>query len=495
MFSEKLKTYVEKFNNDDNEQHKNDIDNAHAESWLKENVPLFECPDKMLEEIYYFRWWTFRKHIKHTEDGYIITEFLPKVPWSGKHNAIVAPFGHQVNEAKWLNNSKQILSDYIKYYLDGKGNISDYSTWFVDSVLEYCKHCDNMDFAVENLDLLIKYYENFHKEHITYTGLYFSYDGDDAMECSISGGRTIEEHAFPGLRPTLNSYMAANAFAISEIANYAKCHDIADEYRKKGDIIVQKMLEILWDGSFFKATHSTSPSKDYFPAIGELTPDRNARELIGYIPYCFNFMPNGYESIFADIISPDGFMSKYGLTTAEQRHERFLFEYPHQCLWNGYIWPYATTQVLNAVSNLLENYEQNIIVKDDFYKMILDYAKMHYRVTENGEKICWIDEVMSPVTGEWSSRSVLESWGWPERKGGIERGRDYNHSAFCNIVLSHLLGIKISFGKLTVEPKIPDNWEYFAVDNLRMGDNTYKIIYDKNGNRYKLGIGLNIIKK
>ena len=58
---------------------------------MEENVPRFECPDKELEEIYYFRWWTFRKHIKETPDGFVITEFLPKVSWSGKYNKISSP--------------------------------------------------------------------------------------------------------------------------------------------------------------------------------------------------------------------------------------------------------------------------------------------------------------------------------------------------------------------------------------------------------------------
>jgi hypothetical protein len=53
-------------------------------SWLENNIPLFECPDKELEEVYYFRWWIFRKHIKETNEGFIITEFHSDVPWAGK---------------------------------------------------------------------------------------------------------------------------------------------------------------------------------------------------------------------------------------------------------------------------------------------------------------------------------------------------------------------------------------------------------------------------
>ena len=99
---QKLREYVEKFNRDDNEYYKQDISNQMAADWMEENIPLIDIPDKVLEEIYYFRWWVFRKHIKTTSDGFVITEFLPEVPWGGTHNTIIAAAGHHIAEAKWL---------------------------------------------------------------------------------------------------------------------------------------------------------------------------------------------------------------------------------------------------------------------------------------------------------------------------------------------------------------------------------------------------------
>ena len=31
---------------------------------MEQNIPLFECPQKNFEEMYYYRWWSLRKHIK-----------------------------------------------------------------------------------------------------------------------------------------------------------------------------------------------------------------------------------------------------------------------------------------------------------------------------------------------------------------------------------------------------------------------------------------------
>ena len=79
-----LRRYVATFNRNDHTHFGQAISNEAAADWMAANVPLFECPDKDIEEIYHFRWWTFRKHIKETPDGFVITEFLPKVTWSGK---------------------------------------------------------------------------------------------------------------------------------------------------------------------------------------------------------------------------------------------------------------------------------------------------------------------------------------------------------------------------------------------------------------------------
>lgn len=61
---EAFKNYVDYFNSMEDEGVINYISNTESWSWMKENIPLFECPDKEFEKIYYYRLWTYRKHIK-----------------------------------------------------------------------------------------------------------------------------------------------------------------------------------------------------------------------------------------------------------------------------------------------------------------------------------------------------------------------------------------------------------------------------------------------
>ena len=125
--------YVDQFNRDDNELYVQHIPNAAAWEFLKSNIPLLDCPDKEIEQIYYFRWWTFRKAIRQTPDGFIITEFLPNVGWAGKHNSIDCAAGHHFREGRWLHDPKY-LDDYARFWFRRGGSPRSYSFWAADSL-------------------------------------------------------------------------------------------------------------------------------------------------------------------------------------------------------------------------------------------------------------------------------------------------------------------------------------------------------------------------
>ena len=71
---------------------------------------MLDCPDSILEKTYYFRWWTFRKHIKETENGHVITEFLPPVKWAGPYNTINCPACFHIRDGRWLKDNEGILA-------------------------------------------------------------------------------------------------------------------------------------------------------------------------------------------------------------------------------------------------------------------------------------------------------------------------------------------------------------------------------------------------
>ena len=113
LSTDQLREYTNYFNSLDSEDVKNYVPNAQTFDWLSKNVPLFECPDSAMQKVYYYRWWSFRKHLKETPAGFIFTEFITPVKHAGKYNAISSALGHQVYEGRWIHNS-----EYINQYLE-----------------------------------------------------------------------------------------------------------------------------------------------------------------------------------------------------------------------------------------------------------------------------------------------------------------------------------------------------------------------------------------
>ena len=498
--SSKLKSYVELFNKSDNELYTQHIPNENAFEFLNKNIPLIDLPNKNLEETYYFRWWTFRKHIKSTVDGFVITEFLPQVSWSMKHNTINCPAGHHIYEGRWLKDSKYI-SEYIDFWLNKSGDgIRQYSFWIADAFLAFNNIHRNDSILSKQLKPLINNYnewEKIRKEKDKI--LFFQYDDRDGMELTVSGRKLnngTEIFGIESVRPTINSYMYADAKAISKISYMNDDIENGEKYEMKAIEIKKEIQRSLWndDLNFF----TVLPKK-----YNESTKPLDVRELIGYVPWYFNLPDDEpkYAVAWNKIMDTTGFYAPFGLTVTEQSDPYFKISYEgHECQWNGPSWPFATTQTLKALANFLNNYSNNkTVTKNDFYDLLLQYSKQHKLKNENGETINWIDENINPFTGDWISRTRLKNWdgkGWSDEKGGVERGKDYNHSGFTDLILSDLLGIKPKLNStIEINPLVPNNWEWFAVDNIYYQGKKFSLIWDKTGKRYSRGKGLMLFRE
>ena len=478
----RLSQYVDMFNAEDDELYPQLITNDKAYDYLAEQAPLIDVPDKTIEKTYYYRLWTLRKHWKNTPDGHILTEFHPDVNWAGPYNSINAAAGHHLREARWLKDPENWVREYLSFWLDRKGESLSYNTWYATAAEDYFKLHPDRRYEEACLDKLISLYEERAKRNAHSCGLYWSDDDRDAMELSISGS---------GIRPTLNSYMYGDACAIARMAARQGKTKLSAEYAVKAEFIRKRMNELLWDRDFYKVIPCKQDESFLSEERPGVSPEHNVREELGYIPWYFH-MPDSDKSVaFAQLMSEDGFRAPCGITTAERRHPRFMFRHEHECLWNGPVWPFATTQTLVALANHLRDHGEAFITKQDYYTLLVQYAASHHIVDDHGEKKMWIDEDMDPFTGDWIARTELKADNWNPRRGGYERGKDYNHSCFCDIVLSGLLGIDIKDGKLTVDPIIPENWNYFCVTNLTA--NNYSVIFDRTGERYGIGAGIHIL--
>ena len=460
-----FKPYVDYLNSMEDENIAQAIPNARASQWMEENIPLFECSQKNFEEMYYYRWWTLRKHIKETPVGYGMTEFLVNRSYADKYNLIACAIGHHIYESRWLRNPEYLNQIIHTWYRGNEGGpmakMTKFSSWNADAVLGRYMVDGNKEFLLDMVKDLEAEYARWEKTNRLPNGLYWQGDVQDGMEESISGGRR-KQYA----RPTINSYMYGNAKALSLIGIMTGDEGMAMKYGLKADSIKTLVQDKLWntDHHFFETMRGDASAE--------------VREAIGYIPWYFN-LPDAsskYTVAWKEVMDEKGFSAPYGLTTAERRHPEFRTHGVGKCEWDGAIWPFASAQTLTAMANFMNNYPQTVLTDSVYFHHMERYVEsQHHRGRP------YIGEYLDEVTGYWL-------------KGDQERSRYYNHSTFNDLMITGLIGLRPRMDNtVEVNPLIPEGkWDYFCLDNVLYHGRNLTILWDKDGSRYQRGKGLHI---
>ena len=225
-------------------------------------------------------------------------------------------------------------------------------------------------------------------------------------------------------------------------------------------------------------------------------------ELHGYAPFYFG-MPLGaaYAAAWKPLMKETGFAAPKGLTFPARDTPGFDVSYDlsrHECLWNGPSWPYATSVALTALYETLQGPDASALPvnAEDFAALVKQYAAQQVRTLPDGRKVPWIDENLDPFTGEWLARKIMIDW---DAKGirklaYRERGKDYNHSTFCDLVIAGLCGIvPQADGSVVVKPLAPAAWDWWCVDGVRYHGHDLTVLFDRDGTRYGRGKGLVVL--
>lgn len=458
--------------------------------WFTENIPFFECPEPEIEKIYYFRWQVFHKHIKPTPDGFVVTEFLPEVHWVGKHNTISASAPLHLYEGRWLRN-RQPLDEYSRFWFRGGGEPRRYSAALADAIWARALVTGDFSLPCDLLPDIVANYRAWENERLDACGLFWQVDDREGEEFTIGGS---------GFRVPINSYMFADAQAIASIARCKGDLALAQEYSVKAARLKEAVQKLLWDADahFFKTraneVATLAHNETYYWA-----PDNHVeykgdvlagvREIFGFVPWTYNLPDAGFEIAWRELFDESGFAGNFGPTTAERRHSQFMQAHNHDCLWNGPSWPFVTTQILTALANLLQNYQQDEVTRDDYLKLLRTYAHSQF-LRDGSTRVPWIDESLHPDTGAWLTREALKKRDAPD----WDRGRDYNHSGFCDLIISGLLGLRPrADGEIEVKPLVPKNvWEYWCLEDVPYHDKLLTIFYDQHGSHYGQGSGLQV---
>ncbi len=460
-----FKHYVDYFNKMEDENIVQAIPNTQSWDWMQQNIPLFECPQQNFEEIFYYRWWTLRKHIKKTEQGFVFTEFLIQRSYADKYNLIASALGHHIYESRWLHD-KKYMDDNLKVWYRGNGGkplkkLRFYSSWNIDAIYNRFLVTGDKKFTTDLLPDLQADYIAWQNEKQLPGGLYWQYDVRDAMEETISGGRKEKNS-----RPSINGYMYGNIMGLSSINDLAGNYTESIKYAANATVLKIFMQEMLWhkNHNFFEVRKEQGDTL------------ANVKEEIGFIPWYFNMPDSNYNVAWKNLMDTKAFCAPFGITTADRSHSQFRTHGCCKCEWDGAVWPFATSQTLTAMANLLNNYKQNYVADSNYFSLLNTYVESQYY---RGRP--YIGEYLDEKTGYWL-------------KGDEERSRYYNHSTFNDLIITGLVGLRPrADDTIEVHPLLPaGKWDWFCLDNVLYHGKIITIVWDKTGLKYKKGKGLSV---
>jgi len=455
-------------------------------SWFQRQIPFFESHDPEIDATYYYRWELLTKHLTYgsPESGYTFTEFIDRPFWSGAYGAISCPLGHQLYEARWLRD-RRIVEDFARYWFETPGaEPRSYSNWYGDAVWATYLVTADSAFLRTVLPHMLTQYQGWLTERWDPTHQMFRWDGmHDGMETNINSRQTAEPFAgADGYRPTLNSYLFADARAISRTAALLGDSTLSREYADKAAGLKARVQQELWDPArqFFlhqfahdEAGGIRALSRTY--QTGPYAGNPHGRELIGYVPWQFSLPDSGYEAAWRFLMDTTYFLAPFGPTTVERNDPLFKVS-KICCVWSGNAWPYATTQTLVGMANLLNQYRQHVVTRGDWFRLL----KLYTLDQRKGARP-YVAEAADPWTGSWEGHDTYY------------HSEHYFHSGYVDLVITGLAGLRPrGDDSLEVNPLIPDHWGWFALDRVAYRGRQVSIFWDRDGQHYRRGAGLSL---
>jgi hypothetical protein len=458
--------------------------------WYEKNIPFFDSPDEEINQTYYYRWELVTRHFVYgnPNHGYAFTEFANRPFWSGAYGTISCPAGHQINEARWLQDPRYVR-DFIRFWMRHPGaQPRNYSFWAADAAWAAHQVNPNDPFITDLLADLVHNYGEWEKKcWVGDMGLFWQTGHDDGMEFDINAQQTKDIlRGGQSLRPSFNAYMWADAMAIANIARLKGDGTTAGVFATKAARIKTQLEKLLWDPDreFFFPMSNQEHEKDGHVVkkhtltyqTGKFAGSLHGRELHGYVPWAFNMPSPGFEDAWQFLTDENFFKAPFGPTSLERYDPQFVLK-DGCCWWSGQSWPFATTQTLKAMGNLLQNYQQKHVDRADYAGLLHTFA-----VTQRKDGKPYIAEAVNPFDGSWKGHDMEN------------RSEHYFHSGFTDLIITGLAGLQTSESDmLVVNPLAPPGWDYFALDRVHYHGHQIEIIWDKTGGRYKAGKGLQVL--
>jgi len=462
--------------------------NEEYESFF-EATPRFESSDAVLDKAWHYRWFILRHNLAQPGYGFLQGMVMyegrshkkSKRPLSsgGWHFAKLINLSTPLHLAdmRWHHN-REIVYGMIRNMvnnLEENGlfccasvdrrlhSFANYGVW---AIYQFCQVDGNMGFVKEILPRL--------KEVVASETRVYS--RGDHLQIEVKHSRTGKEyqpsywyfHGFPDTlrdpavytplkRVDRSVYHYKNVLGLAGLCRAAGDPDCA-RYEQEAEEIKRDILNKMWDPEteFFYDLHHETDAKAM------------VKNIVGIYPHWAGITGEEHLGCLKKLFDPAYFHTACPFPSVARdcrayRPEggwmgRFI-KGRNGCVWCGPSWPYTTGVAIDAIG--IESKRHGHCFDNEFAHYLREYALQHFRGRDLAKP--YLVEHYHGETGEPLSDEP-----------------DYNHSFFIDLIISHVAGITAAENGICFDP-VDVGLEYFILDQVRIGEDSYRITYKAPG--------------
>lgn len=457
--------------------------------FIAEFAPKLTTENIDILKIYYYRWYlVYRSLHKPSEvinNHPVQRDCIYESPYGGWFCCPVGlPVPLHIEEAKWMINPQYVYADTLNW-IDGSCNYRGYiqhtpmAIWHLylnhpnkellkQGYNEYCKYALNR-FNPQNDDLEFfkvtvgswitgaEYQPAFYQ----YTDVKWDWTYDSE---GVSKGLAPKESRLYRLDDI--TYSIANLIGCSKIAKELGKYEDSKKFSALADKSVKLLIKYFWNNE-----------KKCFVSIDACT-KMHCDEAICYdsfMPYLWNIVGEKFYEGFSYIADDKELSCTFGITTVNKKCPMYWFDnciagpakssvkepHPYGCSWNGPVWPYAVSGVLEALGASSVNNKSLIeLWLENFEK----YTELHF------------------LDGDRSTPVITEHYR-PSDGYSFSQTCDYFHSTWIDLFMKYYAGIMIDENTITFSPFTK---EEFTLTNVVIGGKKYEFTQKNiNGNLVK----------
>ena len=398
--------------------------------------------------------------------GYSFTEFIDRPFWSGAYGAISCPAGHQLYEVA--------LAARPRYRPRLRALLVPHAGRAAATLQHLARRCRlgrasgasrRRTSSTTCCRTWSKNYEGWEKRHfVPEVGLFWQTGHDDGMEYQH------QQPADAGHRPRRARLSAdAQRLPVGRCAGHRprrrlagdadRCREVSRESSRRSKSTCKKS-----SGTASASSSSTCPSttksatatvkaRTLTYQTGQFAGSPHGRELIGYVPWQFNLPDAGYE---VGVEVPDGprlFLRR--VRPDDRRAERPDVPAHQNAAAGGAAsrGPTPPRRRSRRWRTCLQNYEQNVVTKADYVKLLRTYAQH----ASQGRPA--VHRRGAPIPTPARGRATT-----PTTTASIT-----STPATTILIITGLVGLRPrDDDMIEVQPLAPDDWDYFALDDVRL---------------------------